>query len=61
MRSDTGELTVNQNVLVDEDDYTVIVKVTDANGFGLSSTCSLNFTVGVDPVSSAYMSWLYSY
>ena len=48
--SSTGELTVNQNVLIDEDYYTIVAKITDANGFGLSSTCSISFTVGVDPV-----------
>jgi len=48
--SSSGVLTANSGTLVDEDAYSIIVKVTDANGFGSSNTCTISFTVGTDPV-----------
>jgi len=48
--SSSGALTANSGTLVNEDAYSITVKVTDANGFGLSNTCVIEFTVGIDPV-----------
>ena len=48
--SSSGVLTANSGTLVNENAYSIIVKVTDANGFGLSNTCTISFTVGTDPV-----------
>ena len=48
--SSSGVLTANSGTLVNENTYSIKVKVTDANGFGLSNTCVVNFNVGTDPV-----------
>ena len=48
--SSSGVLTANSGTLVNENAYSIVVKVTDANGFGLSNTCTVSFTVGTDPV-----------
>jgi hypothetical protein len=49
--STNGVLTVNPNVLVDLSTYTVVARVRDANGAGLSKTCSITFTVGIQHVN----------
>ncbi len=49
--STNGVLTVNPSVLVDLSTYTVVARVRDANGAGLSTTCSITFTVGVQHVN----------
>ena len=45
-----GVLTVNPNVLVDLSTYTVVARVRDVEGAGLSATCSIEFTVGIQHV-----------
>ena len=42
-----GLLTVNSGVLVDLTTYTIVTRVRDVNGNGLSAICSVSFTVGV--------------
>ena len=45
-----GVLTPNTGTLVNLSVWSIIVKVTDANGTGASATCTINFNVGTDPV-----------
>ena len=49
--STNGVLTVNPNVLVDLTTYTVVARVRDVDGAGLSTTCSITFTVGIQHVN----------
>jgi hypothetical protein len=48
-----GLLTVNSGVLVDLTTYTIVTRVRDVNGNGLSAICSVSFTVGVQHVPQA--------
>ena len=48
--STAGVLTVNPGVLVDLQTYTVVARIRDVNGDGLSNLCSITFTVGVQRV-----------
>ena len=48
--SSSGLLTVNSGVLIDNTSYTVVGRVTDVEGNGLSATCSITFTVGIQRV-----------
>ncbi len=45
-----GVLTANPGTLVDLQEWSIIVSVTDANGDGSTRSCTVNFTVGIDPV-----------
>ena len=45
-----GVLTANAGTLVDLQSWSIKVSVTDANGDGSTRNCTVNFTVGIDPV-----------